>query len=74
MPNSEPQPRLQIPDFRDHLSHRLSDLCLHYISGQFLVAISYRGGPFSETDDLHAIFITFREISDYLPLLGETLY
>ena len=42
--------------------------------GLFLFAISYREGPFSETDELPMIFIKFRKIAGNLPLFDGALF
>ena len=42
--------------------------------GRFLFAISYLEWPFSDADELPAIFVKFRKIVANLPLFGEALY
>ena len=42
--------------------------------GQFLFPIIFRKGPFSDTDELSAIFIKFREIAENVPLFRETIF
>ena len=51
-----------------------SPTCLVPTFGQFLFAIRYRQGPFSETGELHMILIKFRKIAANIPLFDEALF
>ena len=63
-----------MPHFWRNFSHPPPQTRFGPKLGLILLAITYRKGPFSETDGLSMIFVKFWEIADDRPRADESLF